>query len=77
MGTSATTQAFRRLIRETRSKSESANAFDFLIENDLRVEHVFNLSGYYEYHVLNKNNECIAKNTARPLAIQSAMNILR
>ncbi|WAU72875.1 hypothetical protein [Acinetobacter sp. TR11] len=49
----------------------------FLTQNDLRVEKKFNLSGYFEYHILNYANQTIAKNTVLQFAIDSAVQLYK
>lgn len=50
---------------------------NFLAHNGLRMERIFNLSGYFEYHILNQANQTIAKDTVAHQAINRAITTLQ
>ncbi|MDS7929594.1 hypothetical protein RMB13_08895 [Acinetobacter sp. V102_4] len=53
-----------------------ANHLDVLEKKGLRVVRKFNLCGYFEYHVLDSNNQRIARDTVQQRAIDIALNTL-
>ncbi len=52
------------------------NHLDVLEKKGLRVVRKFNLCGYFEYHVLDSNNQRIARDTVQQHAIDKALNTL-
>lgn len=50
---------------------------DLLEKKGLRVVRKFNLCGYFEYHVLDSNNQRIARDTVQQRAIDMALNTLQ
>ncbi|WP_243889373.1 hypothetical protein [Acinetobacter baumannii] len=52
------------------------NHLDVLEKRGLRVVRKFNLCGYFEYHVLDNNNQRIARDTVQQRAINMALNTL-
>lgn len=52
------------------------NHLDVLEKKGLRVVRKFNLCGYFEYHVLDSNNQRIARDTVQQRAIYKALNTL-
>ncbi|WP_421427756.1 hypothetical protein ACOL7R_03390 [Acinetobacter pittii] len=50
------------------------NHLDVLEKRGLRVVRKFNLCGYFEYHVLDSNNQRIARDTVQQRAIDMALN---
>ncbi|MDX8222138.1 hypothetical protein [Acinetobacter pittii] len=52
------------------------NHLDALEKKGLRVVRKFNLCGYFEYQVLDSNNQRIARDTVQQRAIEMALNTL-
>ena len=52
------------------------NHLDVLEKKGLKVVRKFNLCGYFEYHVLDSNNQRIARDTVQQRAIEIALNTL-